>query len=59
MLIIRNICLSDEKQGFDPLTADFDGADAVEDADDELDIVEGQGKAVRRKLLIQVDCSET
>ena len=52
MITLRKNCLSDEKQGFDPLTADFDGADAVEDADDELDIVEGQGKAVRRKLLV-------
>ena len=41
------------------MTADLDGANTIEDADDELDIVEGQGEAVRGKLLVKIDCSKT
>ena len=52
---LMEIYLCNEQQRFNSLAADFDGSNAVQDPNDQLDIVEGQGQAVRGQLLVQVD----
>ena len=47
--------LSTDQESLNPLGRDLDGADTVEDANDELDVLKGEADVVRSQLLVQVD----
>ena len=46
--------LSNEQEWFNSLAADFDSSDAIQDANDQLYVVKGQGQTVWPQLLIQI-----